>query len=80
MKNKILKGYLVVMKDCHRNSIDDIFTEFIPSRDKDIVMDFVKAKGNIIGMVKYEVDFDKLTLSEKSNVIDKDINIISKYY
>ena len=67
----MIKGYLVIMNgDCERN-LNGIYSVFVPTRNKEKALEYVKGNGDIISAVKYEVNFETLTDSEKEIVKDR---------
>lgn len=67
----MIKGYLVTMNgDCKRN-LDGIYSVFIPTRCKEKAIKYVRGNGDIISAIKYEVDFEALTDTEKYIVKDR---------
>ena len=67
----MIKGYLVVMNgDCERN-LDGIYSVFVPTRNKEKALEYVRGNGDIISAVKYEVNFEALTDTEKNIVKDR---------
>lgn len=68
---KMIKGYLVIMNgDCEKN-LNGIYSVFVPTRNKEKALEYVKGNGDIISTVKYEVDFETLTDTEKNIVKDR---------
>ena len=67
----MIKGYLVIMNgDCEKN-LNGIYTVFVPTRSKEKVLEYVKGNGDIISAIKYEVNFEELTDTEKDIVKDR---------
>ena len=67
----MIKGYLVVMNgDCEKN-LNGIYSVFVPTRNKEKALEYVKGNGDIISAIKYEVGFEMLTDTEKDIVKDR---------
>ena len=67
----MIKGYLIIMNgDCERN-LNGIYSVFIPTRNKEKALEYVKGNGDIVSAIKYEVDFEALTDTEKDIVKDR---------
>lgn len=67
----MIKGYLIIMNgDCEKN-LNGIYSVFIPTRNKEKALEYVKGNGDIISAVKYEVAFETLTDTEKDIIKDR---------
>lgn len=75
----MLKGYLAVMNGDVKQNLNGIFTVFIPTRNKEIVLDMIRGNGDVISIVEYEVDLNELTEDEKKIVTDR-MYEVHEYY
>lgn len=67
----MLKGFLVILNGDCRKDLKGIYTEFIPTRNKQKAIDYSNGNGDIIGCVPYEVNLELLNKDEKSLILDR---------
>ena len=53
--------------DCEMK-LNGMYSVFVPTRNKEKALEYVKGNGDIISAVKYEVNFEALTDTEKDIV------------
>lgn len=77
---KTINGTLVILNgDCQRN-LGGIYKVFIPCRNVEIAIEYVRGNGDILGTIPYTVDMDLLSDNERENVIDRMQDILVRYF